>query len=320
MPSPYSLDLRWRIIYAYLTQNLDTAHIAQVFSVCERTVKRYIELFEQTGEVQSLQASHGPKPLLDRFEQLTLLHLILKHPGIYLKEIQDKLEHIYGVSISVSTICRTLKRMGCTRQSMYHIALQRSDSLRANFIAEISIFDPNMLVWVDESGCDRRNTVRKYGYSIRGIPLCDQRLLVRGTRYSAIPIISTLGVHDVYLAEGTIDGHRFAQFVESCLLPVLNPFNGINPCSVVIMDNASIHHVDENQDLIEGSGARLIFLPPYSPDLNPVEGVFSQVKRMMKENHTLFEVTSCTRTLLSMLFGIISQEDCIGHISHSGYI
>lgn len=120
-------------------------------------------------------------------------------------------------------------------------------------------------------------------------------------------------MHDVYLEKGNIDGERFTHFVESCFLPVLNPFNGINPCSVVIMDNASIHHVDTVQNLIEGSGARLIFLPPYSPDLNPVEGIFSQIKSMMKLNHQLFEVFSCTRTLLTMLFGMISVQD-IYHI------
>ena len=319
MPRPYSLDLRWRIIWAYLSQNLSSVQIAEIFGVCERTVKRYVLMFEQTGEVESVQASHG-SPLLDKFEQLKLLQLILDYPGIYLKEIQKKLEGFFGVSISLSTICRALKRMGCTRQVMYRIALQRSDTLRAQFIADISVYDPAMLVWLDESGCDKRNTVRKYGYSIRGIPLCDQRLLVRGIRYSAIPVVSSAGIHDVYLAEGTIDGNRFTQFVESCLLPVLNPFNGINLHSVVIMDNASVHHVDAVQDLIEGIGARLIFLPPYSPDLNPVEGVFSQVKGMMKENYTLFEVSSCTRALLSMLFSMVSQQDCIGHISHAGYL
>ena len=54
------------------------------------------------------------------------------------------------------------------------------------------------------------------------------------------------------------------------------------------MDNASIHHVEEVKDLF---GAKLIFLPPYSPDFNPVEGVFSQSKSIIKENHRLFEVT-----------------------------
>ena len=108
--------------------------------------------------------------------------------------------------------------------------------------------------------------IRKYGYSVCGRPVCDQRLLllVRGTRYSAIPILSLDGIHDVYLAEGTMNGDRFVHFLQVCLLPHLLPFNGVNPQSVVIIDNASIHHVEEVRDLIEvhvQAGARLLFLP-----------------------------------------------------------
>ena len=242
--------------------NLSTEDLAKLFKVCERTVRRYLQRFQLTGEVQAIQARHGPKLLLGEFEQLTLLRLIFNKPGIYLKEVQSKLIHVYGTSISLSTICRTLKVMGCSRQAMHRVASQSSDNLRAKFMAQVSMYDPSMLVWLDESGCDKRNTVRKHGYSIRGIPLCDQRLFVRGTRYSAIPIVSTAGIHDVYLAEGNVNGHKFLRFVKESLLPVLHPFNGVNPHSVVIMDNASIHHVEEVSDLIEGqAGAKLCYLP-----------------------------------------------------------
>ena len=149
-------------------------------------------------------------------------------------------------------------------------------------MAQISVHDPAMFIWL-ETGCDRRHMIRKYGYSIRGIPLCDQRLLFRGKRYNAIPILSLEGIHDLYLAEGSMNGDRFAQFEKDCLVPHLLPFNGVNPRSIVIMDNASIHHVEEVTDLIETqAGAKLCFLPPYSPDLMPVEGIFSQAKSIMK--------------------------------------
>ena len=194
---------------------------------------------------------------------------------------------------------------------MHRVALQRSDVLRACFMAEISVYDPVMLVWIDETGCDRCDATRKYGYSVRGIPICDQRILVRGTRYTAIPVLST---------EGTMNGERFSEFVRDVLLPHLNPFNGINPRSVVIMDNASIHHVDEVVDLIETQvGARVCFLSPYSPDLNPVEGVFSQVKSIMKQNDKMFQTSSTTRILVSMAFADITSTDCLGHILNSGY-
>ena len=82
------------------------------------------------------------------------------------------------------------------------------------------------------------------------------------------------GIHDVHLAEGNVNGEKFETFIQNCVLPVFQPFNWTNPHSVVIMDNASMHHIEAISHLIEDqAGARLLFLPPYSPDLNPVEEV-----------------------------------------------
>ena len=72
---------------------------------------------------------------------------------------------------------------------MRRVAVQRSDALRARFMADISTYDPRMLVWLDETGCDRRNTLREYRYSLHGIPICDHRLLVRDKQYLAIPVV-----------------------------------------------------------------------------------------------------------------------------------
>lgn len=124
-------------------------------------------------------------------------------PGIYLSEIQDKIFSEFGLVSSAPTICRTLKQMGCSRQKIQRIALQRSDECRARYMAE---YDPAMFVWIDETGCDKRNNMRRSGYSVRGIPPCDHRLLVRGTRYSAIPVMSMQGIHDVQIVEGSVNG------------------------------------------------------------------------------------------------------------------
>ena len=81
-----------------------------------------------------------------------------------------------------------------------------------------------------------------------------------------------------------------------------------------------VYIVDEVTDLIEKQfGAKLYFLPPYSPDLMPAEGVFSQVKSIMK-NHKLFQVCTAPRALLAMAFGMVSIENCYGHISRCGYV
>ena len=78
--------------------------------------------------------------------------------------------------------------MGCTRQSMHHVAIQRSDILWARFMAAISKYDLATLIWLDDKECKRCHTIRKYDYSIR--PLYDHHLLVS-------PVISREGVHDV---------------------------------------------------------------------------------------------------------------------------
>ena len=109
--------------------------------------------------------------------------------------------------------------------------------------------------------------------------------------------------------------HRFQEFLKSTVLPILQPFNYSNLHSVVVMDNASIHHTEGVADLIENqAGARLIYLPPYSPDLNPAEEVFSQVKSVMKSYFRFLLY------LLAMAFNMVTKQDCMQYITHSGYL
>ena len=86
------------------------------------------------------------------------------------------------------------------------------------------------------------------------------------------------------------------------------------------MDNASIHHVEEVSEIIEEeAGAQLLFLPPYSPDLNPLEEVFSKIKGIMKSNDGLFQASSMPRALLTLAFDMVTQEDCHAYVAHAGY-
>ena len=144
------------------------------------------------------------------------------------------------------------------------------------------LYNGDMLIFIDETGADRRNCIRKYGYSMRGKPLKTHRLLVRGERVSAIACISTAGLLDVITVKGTTDGNTFYSFVQIHLIPHLMPFNGSNPHSVVIMDNCSIHHTMNIVESIQEVGALVHFLPPYLPDFQPIEETFSKMKTELK--------------------------------------
>ena len=69
--------------------------------------------------------------------------------------------------------------MGCTRQVMQHIDVHCSDECRAKFMSEVTIYGPSMLLWIDESGCDKRNSLRNQAYSMKGMTPKDHKLLVR---------------------------------------------------------------------------------------------------------------------------------------------
>ena len=93
-------------------------------------------------------------------------------------------------------------------------------------------------------------------------------------RISSIGVLTTEGIEDVYIVEGNVNG---AIFLQRCLLNI-KPFDGSNSKSVVIFDNASIHHLSSVVATITAAGALVRFLPPYSPDFNPIEEAFSKVK------------------------------------------
>jgi len=258
--------------------------------------------------------------VLSEFEQWILIQSIIHTPTIFLHEMQHKLYTTTGRNVHVSTICRTLKHLGITRQKVKVIALQRSEDLRIKFMAEVSAFEPQMFIWIDETGMDRRNAIRSYGYSIRGLTPQTCCLKAGGKRISAIALMTMHGIEDVYLTDDSVTGETFVDFLCRCLLPIIMPFNGTNPNSIIIMDNASIHHVERVEDIITGVGARLIFLPPYSPDLNPIEEVFAKVKTFIKEHDTAFQCTSHAHQLLKLAFTTVTPSDCYNYVQHAGYL
>ena len=152
-------------------------------------------------------------------EESVILHAIFENPGIYLDEIQRYLEEKAGAVISLPMICRTVQRLGLTRRRIRHVVLSRSDAERAAFSVRIADVDASYFVWLDETGVDRRDAMRRMGYSIRGHAPVSQKLMGRGKRVSALACMSVRGIEDVVLVEGAVDGDKFCNFIEKSVLP-----------------------------------------------------------------------------------------------------
>jgi len=114
-----------------------------------------------------------------------------------------------------------------------------------------------------------------------------------------------------WLLDGPIDGERFRIYVERVLVPTLVPGD------IVIMDNLGSHKAKAVRQAIRKAGARLIFLPKYSPDLNPIEQLFAKIK------HHLRRAEPRTRDLVSDAIAnaldAVSKTECSNYFSHAGY-
>ena len=283
----YHPDLRWRMVYQTKVLSYPVKKVSENLCVDQSTVRRTLKLFDTTGLVEKKMYpdNHGG-PKLCKADQLHILELVLEKPGVYLHELKLELQ-ARGTDVHESTICRFLQRANFTHKKMKLIAIQQSEELRAKYVAEISQFSPKMLVFLDETGSTRKDAIRKFGYSLRGMPCYNTKLLAKGKRVSAIAALSLEGVVDVKFVHDSVDGDTFANFVELSLLPHLLPFNGINHNSFVVMDNASIHYNARVERLISSVGALLVHLPPYCPDLNPIEESFSAVKSFLKAHEII---------------------------------
>jgi transposase len=170
--------------------------------------------------------------------------------------------------------------------------------------------DPTRLIFLDETSTPTTLTPLR-GRSRRG-----ERVLGRVPRgrWEAVTLVATLtptGFGPGLQLEGALDRDAFDVFVTEALVPTLRPGD------VVVLDNLSVHKSVPAQRAIEAVGAQLVFLPPYSPDLNPIEQAFAKLKQGLRAAgaRTTETVMAATRDLYSR----ITATDARGFYRHGGY-
>lgn len=166
------------------------------------------------------------------------------------------------------------------------IAAARNSALRCYYQYQISGFKACQFVFLDESGTDRRIGFRKTAWSPLGVAPIQRQSLHRGQRWQILPAYTLEGILACDVYQGTTDLSSFESFLEFKVLPKCNPFPATN--SVIVMDNASFHHSDRIRQMCADAGVKLVFLSPYSPDFNPIEEFFSELKAFIRRNWALY--------------------------------
>lgn len=109
------------------------------------------------------------------------------------------------------------------------------------------------------------------------------------------------------------------DFYRGHLIPNMMPYNGTNPRSILIMDKLKLRHATEVIDLFTQAGILVIALPPYSPDLNPIEETFSYIRSYLKTHQILLDSLPNPLNMITSAFISITDQHCQAWISHAGY-
>ena len=182
---------------------------------------------------------------------------------------------------------------------------------RAVWRAEVAPgLDPARLVFVDETWA-KTNMARTTGYAPRGERLVEA---VPHGHWHTTPFLGGLradGFVAPVVIDGAVNGELFRAYVRQHLAPALRPGD------VVVMDNLGSHKVAGVRDAIEAAGGRLLYLPPYSPDPNPIENAVSKLKRLLR--------TAAERTVeglwgrIGRLLDEFRPDECRNYFRHCGY-
>ena len=201
---------------------------------------------------------------------------------MYQDELTDFLYDAYGVNVARTTVHNVLQRIKFTRKKLKVIAAQQNQELRLDWAFQLQQFTADQIVCVDESGSDERTGDRYYGWSSSGARAVVRRWLQSRERVSVLPAYTVNGYITFSIFTGTCNGDMFEDFLIDDVLPLCNAYPA--PQSVVILDNASIHHsnIDRIQEQFDRRGVLLRFLPPYSPDFNPIEESFGDLKAYIR--------------------------------------
>jgi transposase len=272
--TPFSQDLRQRIIDTALRGEGTTAQIAARFLVSVSFVTRLLQLYRTSGSVRPRPHGGGHPAVLTPEDLERLREFIADQPDATLEECRRHLDS----SCSLATISRALSRLGLPRKKKIPRAAEQDSpevqERRREFCEELAGIDPRRLVFVDECGANTAMT-RTHGRAPAG-----QRVYSDAPgRWDSITLTCGLRLGGAMAAlafPGATNTVMFEDYVEEVLVPELRPGD------VVIWDNVKPHQSEEAIEAVEAAGARVVPLPPYSPDLTPIEEMFSKVKNVVR--------------------------------------
>ena len=305
---PYSLDLRERIAAAIDYHEGSIREIARIFRVSTSFIVRLLQRRRATGTLDPEPHGGGTPPALGADDLERLAELVRKQPDATLKQLKE----LGGFTCSLKTLWYALDGLGLTRKKKSLHADQRDrpdvQKKRRSFRRKMNQIEPKCLVFVDETGVTTAMTPT-HARSPRG----ERAFGSAPASWESVTVIAALGLDGVRAPlafPGATDTVTFQTYIEQVLVPALHAGD------VVVLDNLKPHLAAGVTAAIESAGARVLPLPPYSPDLTPIEEMFSKVKEALRRAGARAKVE--LYDALGDVLRQVTTEDILGWFEHAG--
>lgn len=267
-----------------IKKNKTCKQISEELELSESTIKKMISKYYK-GEFDdikkfktaSIKKSENKKDYV--IEKNLISNFLLVDNSLNINNLKYLLLQ-EGINCSKSKISKILKCMNYSRKRLVKVPIERNSlnvlNLREQYCRDIINISDNSLIFLDESGFDL-HTNKNYGYSPKNIPAF---ITIPANKHKNISLMCALSISGIVayeLIEGAYNTVKFISFLTNKLIPIIS-----NNRRIIVMDNCAFHKSTSIVSLLNSSGIQVKFLPPYSPQLNPIEEVFSSIKSRYK--------------------------------------
>jgi transposase len=310
MAKPYSNDLRLRVAEAVASGD-SCRVIAERYEIAPSTVVKWAKRVRQTGSAAPAKFGGHRTCTLEPHRDFVLAQLE-QVPHLTLHKLKDLLA-------ARGKPCRTIRsggscgaKAGPSKKTAFASEQHRLDVVRrrTRWQRAIHHLDPERLVFIDETWI-KTNMAPIRGWGIKGERL---KGFAPHGRWRTLTFLAALRAEALTapcVVDGPINGVIFRAWIEQFLLPVLRPGD------IVVLDNLGSHRAQAIRSTILAAGAKLAYLPPYSPDFNPIEQLFAKVKHWLRMAQA--RSIDAIHDNIAKLVSAISKTECANYFRNVGY-
>ena len=267
----YSLDLKSQVI-RYYKKIKSCRQIANIFQIGKSTVNRWI------NSLKLIHKKRNNKYSIDIINYI--IKIVKNNPFTNIKYLYQSILSIFKIKISFSKIYNILKDNNFsykrTKEAKYNKNINELNHKRELFDEQLTTLSTDDIISIDETYIYESMTPY-YGWSLKGQTI---KKFVKSNqqKYSILMAISNNKIISYKYVKGNIDSFIFCDFI--------NQLNKTMSNKYFLMDNVSFHKSNNIRTIINNANNQILFIPPYSPDYNPIEMVFSKMKKIYKNQNT----------------------------------